>query len=309
MEPKNILVVDDEIDICRVFEAMLSQCGFEVLTESDPRKVMDLVRRHDFDAVIMDLMMPQMDGLELIELIRQYTSTLTILVVTGHGDAESTVEAMRRGATDFVTKPVDAEFLALRLRRACEIEHARRLANTDGLTGLYNHRHLQERLRQEIERAERYDRPLSVVMVDLDHFKRYNDTFGHPRGDEVLIQVSQTLRQVSRASDIVARYGGEEFTLILPETPASDAGVLAERARQQIESLEIGGVRTRVTLSLGVAAHVRGSSKEDLIESADAALYAAKRRGRNRVCFVEEISGDGSVSEDSDVSEPLLSVA
>lgn len=289
MEPKSILVVDDEVDICQVFDAMLTDLGYQVLTESDPRQVPEILRQSDFDVAVLDLVMPQMDGLELIEQIRQHSSTLPILVVTGYGSADTTVQAMRRGATDFVTKPVDAQFLDLRIRRAFDIELSRRLANTDGLTGLFNHRHMHERLAQEIERAERYGRPLSVVMGDLDHFKRFNDTHGHPRGDELLILVAQTLRQVSRAADIVARYGGEEFTLILPETPASDAGVLAERARQAIDQIEIGGNRP-ISISLGVASYSPGLSQETLIESADAALYAAKHRGRNRVCFVEEIS-------------------
>ena len=298
MEPKNILVVDDEVDICQVFDAMLTDLGYRVVTETDPRKAPEMVRQSEFDVAVLDLVMPQMDGLDLIEEIRQYSSTLPILVVTGFGDAATTVQAMRRGATDFVTKPVGAQFLDLRIRRAFDIELSRRLANTDGLTGLCNHRHLHERLAQEIERAERYDRPLSVVMGDLDHFKRFNDTHGHPRGDELLIRVAQTLRQASRAADIVARYGGEEFTLILPETPASDAGVLAERARHAIDQIEIGGT-CPISISVGVASYSPGLSQEALIEAADAALYAAKRRGRNRVCFVEEISETDSENKPS----------
>ncbi len=292
MEPKNVLVVDDEVAICTLFDSMLSADGYQVVTECDPHKVLGIVRDGDFDAVVLDLVMPGMDGLKLIEKIRKHNTTLAILVVTGHGSAETTVAAMRLGATDFVTKPVDAAFLDLRIRRAYDLELARRLANTDGLTGLYNHRHLQERLRQEIERAGRYGRPLSVVMADLDHFKRFNDTYGHPRGDEVLIEVSHTLRQVTRAADIVARYGGEEFTLILPETPTHDAGVLAERARSCVEALEFGEKEARVTLSLGIASLAPGMSQAALIQAADTALYTAKHRGRNRVCFAEELIGE-----------------
>lgn len=292
-EPRNVLVVDDEVAICRLFHAMLTPLGYRVATETDPRRVMSLLRETDFDVVVLDLVMPGMDGRDLIEEIRRHDSALPILVVSGYGSAEITVDAMRRGATDFVTKPVDVPLLDLRIRRVYDLEHARRLANTDGLTGLYNHRHLQERLQQEIDRAQRYDRPLSVVMADLDRFKRFNDAFGHPRGDEVLIQVAQTLRHVSRAADIVARYGGEEFTLILPETAAPEAGVLAERARRCVKALRIGAdAGLRVTLSLGVAAYAPGLSKEALIEAADAALYAAKRRGRNRVCFVDEVGSE-----------------
>lgn len=310
MELKRVLVVDDEIAICELLSSMLEHFGYQVTAETDPRKVLPLLREGDFDIVLLDLVMPDMDGLALIEKIRERTRTLPILVVTGYGGAETTVEAMRRGATDFVTKPVDAAFLDLRVRRACDLELARRLANTDGLTGLYNHRHLQERLKQEIERAERYGRPLSLVMADLDRFKRFNDAYGHPRGDEVLIQVAQTLRHVTRSADIVARYGGEEFTLILPETPAAEAGVLAGRARECVAALAIGDPENRVTLSLGVAAHSPGLTKEGLIEAADAALYAAKRRGRNRVCFVDEIgSGDSAATGDDARSAAAFTAA
>jgi two-component system cell cycle response regulator len=303
--PNRVLVVDDEVAICDVLAAMLRHYGYQVVTETDPSRVMDLLRDGDFDILLLDLVMPGMDGLELIEKIRRHTTTLPILVVTGYGGADTTVEAMRRGATDFVTKPVDSSFLELRMRRAFDLEHARRLANTDGLTGLYNHRHLQERLQQEIDRAQRYGRPLSVVMADLDRFKRFNDAHGHPRGDEVLIRVAQTLRQVSRAADIVARYGGEELTLILPETPAAEAGVLAERARQRVEAMAIGEGEARVTLSLGVAAFAPGMSKEALIEAADAALYSAKHRGRNRVCSVAEVGGGRSAADPDARAEAL----
>lgn len=289
MEPHRLLVVDDDEAVCHVLSVLLTDIGYEVVAETDARKVLSLVREGEFDVILLDIVMPELDGLELLDQIREHFNVLPVLVVTAYGSAELTVEAMRRGATDFVTKPVDAPLLDLRIRRAFDLEQTRRMANTDGLTGLYNHRHLQERLQQEIERADRYERPLSVVMADLDRFKSFNDAHGHPRGDEVLIAVSRTLRQLSRASDIVARYGGEEFTLILPETTAEEALVLAERARQCVEALDLEVAEgSRVTLSLGIASHAPGMSKEALIESADAALYTAKRQGRNRVCEAGE---------------------
>ncbi len=297
MEPQRLLVVDDDEAVCQVMSLMLTDLGYGVVTETDARKALALLREGEFDVVLVDVVMPDLDGLELIDRIREHFNVLPILVVTAYGSAELTVDAMRRGATDFVTKPVDAPLLDLRIRRAFDLEQTRRMANTDGLTGLYNHRHLQERLQQEIERAERYGRPLSVVMADLDHFKSFNDAFGHPRGDELLIAVARTLRHLSRTSDILARYGGEEFTLVLPETSAGEARVLAERVRQCVAALETGdlaagapstrGDSAIVTLSLGVASWSAGDSKEALIEAADAALYQAKRAGRNRVQVAE----------------------
>ncbi len=297
-EPKHLLVVDDDEAVCQVLSIMLSDLGYQVVAETDGRKALSILRGGEFDVVLVDIVMPDIDGLELIDQIREHYNVLPILVVTAYGSAELTVNAMRRGATDFVTKPVDAQLLDLRIRRAYDLEHTRRMANTDGLTGLYNHRYLQERLTQEIERAERYERPLSVIMADLDHFKSFNDAYGHPRGDELLIAVARTLRQLSRASDILARYGGEEFTLVLPETSAADALVLAERVRQCVAALDLGeapatrrGAETGVTLSLGVASHAHGGSKEDLIEAADVALYRAKHGGRDQVCVAEEQLG------------------
>ena len=291
MEPKSLLVIDDDPFFCRLAATLLASSGYRVVTETDPRHTLKLLRDGDFDVVLVDLVMPEMGGLELIARIREHWSALPILVVTAHGSAETTLAAMQRGATDFVTKPVDAPLLDLRIRGAYDLERARRLANTDGLTGLYNHRFLQERLAQEVERADRYGRPLSLAMADLDHFKRFNDAYGHPQGDEVLIAVARTLRRVSRSSDVVARYGGEEFTLLLPETTLADARVLAERARQCVEALrfQVGSAATGrpVTLSLGLAPFAPGSDRESLIREADAALYRAKRRGRNRVCVAE----------------------
>ncbi len=320
MGPQHLLVVDDDEAVCQVMSLLLTDLGYAVVTETDARKALTLLREGEFDVVMVDLVMPDLDGLELIDQIREHFNVLPILVVTAYGSAELTVDAMRRGATDFVTKPVDAPLLDLRIRSAFDLEQTRRMANTDGLTGLYNHRHLQERLQQEIERAERYGRPLSVVMADLDHFKSFNDAFGHPRGDGLLIAVARTLRHLSRASDILARYGGEEFTLVLPETSAADAHVLAERVRQCVAALDTGGSsvgppagaptadprssRTQVTLSLGVASWSQRDSKETLIEAADAALYRAKHAGRNRVCVAERTR-----EESQPVAEAPLDVA
>jgi diguanylate cyclase (GGDEF)-like protein len=292
MEGKNLLLVDDDPTFCEVMKAQLEPMGYTVVTETDARLVLGLLQSGDFDVLLLDLMMPEIGGLEALQQIREHFSALPIVVVTGYDIPEVTVDAMRNGATDFVAKPVDASFLSLRILRACEHEHARRLANTDGLTGLYNHRHMQERLRQEVERAGRYDRALSLVMADLDQFKLFNDTYGHPSGDEVLIAVARVLRKISRGSDIAARYGGEEFTLVLPETPAAEAAKVADRARRAVAGLRFskGG---RVTLSLGVASLTgRSMTKEELVEAADVALYRSKHDGGNRVRVAAVAAGE-----------------
>ncbi len=287
--PKNLLIIDDDRTFCLFVDTLLSDKGYRVASETDPRQVPRRLREGDFDVVLLDLVMPELGGLELLEQIREQWSAMPVLIVSAHGSGEATLDAMRRGATDFVTKPVDASHLDLRIRAAYDLERARRLANTDALTGLYNHRYFHQRLEQEIERCQRYARQLSLVMADVDQFKLYNDAYGHPRGDVLLIAVAETLRQISRASDVVARYGGDELALILPETPAREARRVAERARRGVESLHLrpgkDSIAARVTLSLGVAAlPPSDGSKEELLAAADRALYQAKDRGRNRVC-------------------------
>lgn len=288
MDSKKVLVVDDDEAFCNFIRALLEMKDYRVVTEMDAHKVPALLRDQPFDVLLLDLVMPSIHGLDLLEQIRKHWTVLPILIVTGHGSGDVTLEAMRRGATDFVIKPVDASHLDLRIRAACDLEHTRRLANTDGLTGLYNHRYLHQRLEQEVERVGRYGRDLSLVMADIDHFKAYNDTHGHPQGDAVLITVGETLRQASRSTDIVARYGGDEFVVILPETPANEAVVMAERARESVEGLALRVGEDAITLSLGVVSLPgNGGGKKELVDTADATLYRAKRLGRNRVCVAE----------------------
>ena len=285
-----VLIVDDDLGFCTSLADLLSAMGYEVMAETDSRNVLATLREVEIDAALIDLVMPHLSGLDLIRLIRQARFNLPIIIISANGTASDTATAIRCGASDFLTKPIDVPFLRLRLEQACEIERARRLANTDALTGLFNRRYLQEHLDQEVDRAQRYERPLSFVMADVDHFKPINDNYGHPRGDEVLIAVSHELRRLARRVDVLARFGGEEFAMLLPETPLLDAVRLAERARLAVEAPglrdEIFAAEENVSLSMsfGVAAYSSGCAGADLVLAADEALYQAKRTGRNRVC-------------------------
>lgn len=288
----NVLVVDDEEIICTLFAAMLGHYGrYHVVTTTDGRQVMDILRREPFDVMLLDMAMPAISGLEVLRQVTQVFEELPVIIVTGHGSIEVAVESMQAGAADFVTKPVPAAVLHLRIQKALEHARTRRLASTDGLTEVYNHRTFQERLAQEIARANRYSRPLSLLMIDVDHFKMYNDTFGHPQGDIVLQDLARLLREMSRTSDIIARYGGEEFAVILPETDSVSAQKIGQRLREQVERYSFSGKERMpggaLTISIGVATHVPGGSKDALLHAADAALYTAKREGRNRVCMAE----------------------
>jgi diguanylate cyclase (GGDEF)-like protein len=282
-----VLIVDDEEVICKLFAEMLKPYGYQTVIETDGSKVMDLLWEERFDVVLLDLLMPRINGIDLLCQLKQSFEELPVIIVTGHGSIETAVASMQAGASDFVTKPVEASVLDIRIRKAIEYVHTKRLANTDGLTDLYNYRSFQERLGQEVDRANRYHRPLSLIMIDIDHFKIYNDTYGHLQGDNILVEVARSVRQLSRTSDIVARYGGEEFALILPETDCASAEALGHRLREYIENRGFPGEEqlpgSKLTISVGIACHIPSDTKETLIEAADTALYRAKREGRNRV--------------------------
>jgi len=177
-----------------------------------------------------------------------------------------------------------ADIFAAAIQNAHYVQRVKQLAFLDGLTGIFNRRYLETRLNEEIERSRRYDTILSVAMVDVDHFKRLNDEFGHLLGDEVLRQVACLLSQLLRKSDVVCRYGGEEFVVLLPQTSTEQALLVAEKLRRAIEEWKFPGVPRAVTISVGVATCPdHATTRDQLLKAADNALYTAKQTGRNRV--------------------------
>ncbi|WP_179137961.1 GGDEF domain-containing response regulator [Candidatus Entotheonella palauensis] len=288
MPKPKLLLVDDDVTVCYTLAEILNEYGYDCTTETNGLQVLSRLQTELFDAVLLDLMMPEISGIELLQRIKEPFPDLPAIIITGFGSIETAVESMQAGAADFVTKPIDMAVLDIRIKKAIEHEQTRRLAFTDGLTSLANYRSFHTRLQQELERADRYHRPLSLIMLDIDYFKAYNDTHGHPQGDAILAQVAKLLKQTSRSSDMVARYGGEEFALILPETDQASAEALGNRLREEIEQFQFAGEEHLpskiLTISVGIATHGRYASKEALIAAADAELYRAKREGRNRVC-------------------------
>ncbi|GAB4269615.1 MAG: diguanylate cyclase [Deferrisomatales bacterium] len=256
------------------------------------------------DLVLCDLEMPSVDGLKFLSLVRSRPEArdIPVILVTGRAEVETKIRGLELGASDYVTKPFDAGELAARIKVQLKIkalqdalrrsnEKLQELSSVDPLTRLYNRRYFMEALAAEFSRSDRYATPLSFVMVDIDHFKRLNDTYGHQAGDDVLREMGALIRRQIRAADTPGRYGGEEFCILLPQTAVEGAREFAQRLRVAVEaaSFPAQGRELRLTASLGVSSCPSEGveSGEDLIRRADEALYEAKETGRNRVVVRE----------------------
>ena len=298
-----ILVVEDNIVSRKLLEKSLITQGYEVVVAENGKQALGILERQFFPIVITDWMMPEMNGLELCEAIRalDFPGYVYIVILTSMDSQTDIINGLQAGADDYLIKPVNQPELAARLntgKRILGLERSLRLANeeirilsvTDSLTKVFNRGYINENLPDEIKRACRYRRPLSIVLCDIDYFKKVNDTYGHHAGDKVLINFAQQLKGLTRERiDWPARYGGEEFLLVLPETPVVNAAAASERLRKTIEQGAITTDRgeVRITASFGVVGF--GSpphqelSAEIFISHADNFLYQAKDAGRNRI--------------------------
>jgi diguanylate cyclase (GGDEF)-like protein len=296
--PSKILVIDDEVEVRKGLVESLRRDGYDVWEAGDGMAALEHLERQPFDLVLTDIVMPQMDGLTLVRTAIQRGYPAAYIVMTAHNSVESAVEAMKSGAADYLSKPFPLDLLRLVVARTLhaqrlaarvrQVDLYEKLAQTDGLTELNNYRFFQQRLSIELNRAQRFNRPLSLIMLDLDDFKAYNDIYGHQSGDQALRKLAWLLQRSSRSYDLVARYGGDEFVIILPETSKKMAAEVAERIRGAVEKAAIEGdgpaLDGHFTASLGVASFPEDATeKGDLIRKADLALYQAKTCGRNRV--------------------------
>ena len=307
-----VLIADDTILMRAMLSEQVASYGHEVILAKDGQEALDRAWSEPFDIAIIDWEMPRLSGLEVCWHLRAdpRTAYAYLILMTAHDDAFYEFKALDAGADDFIHKPVNSAHLKARLKAGGRITEMHRQlldqARTDPLTGLANRRSFLERAREEIARSQRHGRPLSVLMADIDHFKRINDTHGHAAGDEALKRFAQALRDDLRPSDLIGRLGGEEFAILLPETSIADAPAVAERLRARVAALTIAldGLEFHMSVSVGVApvdtavnkagpdARPGGGSRSDsgsrlsiepALKEADAALYRAKEAGRNRV--------------------------
>ena len=291
MEPKrNILVVDDNPDKLGLLEAALSLAGYQVTTAMDGEEALAAIESYQPDLVITDVMMPRMNGYELAQRIRANPQTKFIPVIMQTA-AGRRVEDLRRasevGALGYITDPSDLDLLLSRTRTLLEfkayLDVCEEAAFTDHLTGLANRRRFERQLEREVNRTLRLGHPFCLLMVDIDNFKKLNDTFGHSAGDEAIRLISKALREGTRGIDLAARFGGEEFSILLVETPLERGLEVAERLRVAIRSISLPS-GAQVTASFGVAeCPSSAQTASDILKAADELLYEAKRNGRDRV--------------------------
>jgi two-component system cell cycle response regulator len=302
-----ILVVDDHADNVELLRARLTARDYDVVTASDGDEALAIVEREAPDLILLDVMMPRVDGLEVARSIKENSNLpfIPIIMQTALDSSERRVQGLDAGADDYITKPIDFAELEARIRsllrikalqenleqRERELEEMNRrlltMAQTDGLTGVDNRRYLEERLEEMFAHSTRLNEPLGCVMCDIDHFKSVNDEYGHHAGDAVLKEFAHVLTQHVREIDRVGRYGGEEFVVLLPNAEVDEAVSFAERLRHAAEAhtFSFDGGTVQRTVSCGVSAwpHRLITTTDDLLRAADDSLYVAKERGRNRV--------------------------
>ena len=319
LEGRLVLLVDDDRAVLELLRRGLEPQGYRFVEAEDGTQALTAIRKHHPDLILMDVEMPGLGGVEVCRIVKAnqgagFAFTPVILMTAGRSSGK--VEGLELGADDYLIKPFDMLELSARVKSMLrlkalqdtlveknkeldrinhELEEKRaaleQLSRTDGLTGLVNRRHFEERLAAEWARSERYRAPLSCLLLDIDHFKKVNDTWGHPFGDIVLKEVAKVARRALRDVDVIARYGGEEIIALLPETSPDEAWRAAERVRMGVEAMRLTcrtvepPEQVRCTASIGVATAPAPAveSAEQLVQLADECLYEAKQGGRNQV--------------------------
>lgn len=317
----NILIVDDRTENLLVLESLLEKIECNIIKATSGNEALSLMLYYEFALVLLDVQMPDMDGFETAEYIRMNSKTryVPIIFVTAISKEQKCIfKGYEIGAVDYIFKPIEpimlqskvkvflelynqkkmieeqARLLEMKVKELSELQEANfkleSLSTLDGLTGIPNRRSFDDYIEMSIKSCTRLNKPISLIMADIDFFKGYNDNYGHLKGDDCLINVAKSISlSAKRPLDFVTRYGGEEFAVILPETDEEGAKIIAEIIRKNVEELEIAhkssNVSAYVTLSLGITTKSSSIqySKNELIEHADKALYNSKSNGRNQV--------------------------
>ncbi len=294
----HILVVDDNAKNLQVIGNILKQYDFNLQFALSGPKVFDALLQTEADLILLDIKMPEMDGYEVcrrLNEMEEYTDIPVIFVTAAHKDEESIAKGFRAGAVDYITKPFFKDELVARIRTHLRLkkyqEYLRDLSRIDPLTRLFNRRAMIERIESEQRRSARNRSPYALVLADIDRFKSINDQYGHNCGDAVLTGAAAILKERVRKSDSICRWGGEEFLLLLPDTAADGAAVLAEDLRTAVESTPFSceDQTLGATMTFGVATCQWDAPIDDCIRRADAALYFGKTSGRNRCILYPDI--------------------
>ena len=297
-KPRLLVIDDDAVTIQALYRAFAED--HQVLMATSGELGLELCATRSPDLVLLDVMMPDIDGFEVCRRLKADPATrgIPVIFVTGADDSAAETRGLELGAADFIAKPINPPVVRARVRSQlivkAHVDLLRHFAFVDGLTGVHNRRHFDQQLEVERSRAKRAGTMLTVVLVDVDHFKHYNDRYGHQAGDDTLRRVAVALRgSLKRPGDLIARYGGEEFACILPGTDRAGAEAVGERLRAAVRALaiehEASHSGAHVTISVGCCTESHGlaGGSAALLQHADAELYRAKSEGRDRVCVTE----------------------
>ena len=294
IDPYRVLIVDDSHELAKFYSLTLENQGFNTNYITKPLNIMEAITHYQPELILLDLYMPDCTGFELASVIRQQENYIDVPIVflSSETDTNTQLLAMQQGGDDFLTKPIQPEHLILSVKtRIDRYRQLKSLFVKDSLTGLHNHTSIKLNIDTEIVRAQRNRKQVCLVMIDVDYFKKVNDTHGHNAGDMVLKGLARLMRQKLRQTDILGRYGGDEFVVILPETDINDAKLVIDKLRVDFENLQFTdkGNKISVSITCGIASYPPAKDSENLSVSADIALYKAKELGRNQVAIYENV--------------------
>lgn len=293
-----VLLVEDNPAVRSMVVDFLGKRDYELFEATNGKEGLLIATTEKPDVILADIIMPEMDGLELIRHIREQPGTMLIpiIVMTAVNNLETKISVFKAGGDGMLIKPFDLQELEVRIERAINVsKNFMKLTYVDSLTGVYNRRFFDDRLPTEVNRARRYTQSMALVMFDIDHFKKFNDTYGHRAGDFVLSSLAQHVKKSLRTQDIVCRYGGEEFTVIMPMTRGVDAAMVMSRIRADLHDRVFYSPYDKqdfnVRISIGISRHPEDGMEADAImRAADEALYEAKETGRDRVVLYNPAS-------------------